>query len=387
MVTGANNNKYYEMVYNGGNTFTVNYGRVDSTKITETKPIGKWDSIYKEKTRKGYKDVSDMVSTKVEVKKDDTDIVEVKQTSLTLSDKFLNLMKSYTDNLVKKTYSVKFENVTELQVETAQKLIDKLTKINRKDTQLINDTLLELYTIIPRYMGKVQQHLLPNIDLDKTFVQEQDNLDAMASQVKMYKEKPSKTKKAKKEAKTLMDILGIKMKEVSNVKELEYLIKQCSERKIESVFKVEKSVEDEIFENWMSKQKNKETRYLIHGTRCTSVIPILEQGLKIRPTGNFQFSGKAYGDGNYFSEVVNKSLGYTGYDNDKILLVYEVHTGNPFVYEGWYRGNSFTLNYTELSKRGFDSTHVNAGNGLLNSEIIVYNEEQCSIKYIIWLKN
>lgn len=38
-----------------------------------------------------------------------------------------------------------------------------------------------------------------------------------------------------------------------------------------------------------------------------------------------------------------------------------------------------------ISNRDFDSTHVNAGNGLLNSEIIVYKEEQCRLKYIIWL--
>ena len=58
----------------------------------------------------------------------------------------------------------------------------------------------------------------------------------------------------------------------------------------------------------------------------------------------------------------------------------------PFIYDGWYKGNSFTLCYGELQKRGFDSTYVKAGNGLLNSEIIAYNEEQYRIKYIIWLK-
>ena len=148
---------------------------------------------------------------------------------------------------------------------------------------------------------------------------------------------------------------------------------------------MEKPAEDAIFESWMKKQKNKSTRILIHGTRCTSVIPILEIGLKIRPTGNFQFSGKAYGDGNYFSEHMHKSLNYTGYDADKVILVYEVHTGNPFTYDGWFRGNSFPLNYKELSKRGYDSTYVKAGNGLMNSEIIAYNEEQARIKFIIWL--
>jgi poly [ADP-ribose] polymerase len=156
---------------------------------------------------------------------------------------------------------------------------------------------------------------------------------------------------------------------------------------VEAIFELSKPEENQIFDGWVNKQSNKQTRTLIHGTRCSSVLSILKQGLKIRPSGNFQFSGKVYGNGNYFSEVVQKSLGYTGYDNDKILLVYEVHTGNPFVYDGWYRGNSFDLNYKELQKRGFDSTYVKAGNGLLNSEIIAYNEEQCRVKYIIWLKN
>ena len=140
------------------------------------------------------------------------------------------------------------------------------------------------------------------------------------------------------------------------------------------------------FEDWMKDQKDKKTRILIHGTRCSSVIPILDIGLKIRPKGNFQFSGKAYGDGNYFSETVDKSLGYTGWEKDKILLVYEVHTGNPYEYDGWYRGNPFTLSYSELKKRGYDSTFVKAGNGLLNSEIIAYKEQQNRIKYILWLQ-
>jgi hypothetical protein len=70
-----------------------------------------------------------------------------------------------------------------------------------------------------------------------------------------------------------------------------------------------------------------------------------------------------------------------------MLLIYEVHTGNPFIYNGWYRGNSFTLNYKELKSRDYDTTYVNAGNGLLNSEIIAYKEEQARIKYIIHIKN
>ena len=83
---------------------------------------------------------------------------------------------------------------------------------------------------------------------------------------------------------------------------------------------------------------------------------------------------------------MSKSLNYTGYDKDKFILVYEVKVGEPFVYDGWWRGNSFTLNRENLKERGFDSTFVKAGNGLLNSEIIVYTENQYKIKYLIQIQ-
>lgn len=383
----AQSNKYYIMEWDGTSSdFGVKYGRVESTEATDSYPIGKWDSKYNEKIKKGYRDVTHTVAeTVLEDKKEDkTELAKIEEAKV---DRFLNLMKKYTDNLVHSTYTVKFQNVTQSQVDNAQEFITDLTKIDKKDTTAINSKLLELYMEIPRRMVDVRNHLLPNIDLEKTLQQEQDNLDAMVSQLKMYKTDPKADKKVKKEAKTLMDILGIQMKECKCTPEIKYLIDQIGSRKIEGIFEVQKAKEDEVFEKWLKGQKDTKTRILIHGTKCTSVIPILEQGLKIRPTGNYQFSGKVYGNGNYYSETVNKSLNYTGYDPDKILLVYEVHTGNPFIYDGWFKGNSFSLTYPELQKRGFDSTFVKAGGGLLNSEIIAYKEEQCRIKYIIHIKS
>lgn len=391
MVTGANNNKYYEMIYEGGSVFTINYGRIESTKTTLQKPISKWNSIYNEKVGKGYKDITHTVSVTVDTNTkaadDNTTLAQIQDAKVA---KFLALMKQYTDGLVAKTYTVKAKDVTQAQVDEAQTHLDALLKINKKDETAINSKLLELYMVIPRYMSKVQNYLLPNINLDKVLQQEQDNLDAMAAQVSMIKTDKTDSKKDKKEqkqAKTLLDVLGVShMKEIDGHKDIEYLTKQLSKNKIQAIFEVQKPEHDAVFDKWMATQKNKETRFLLHGTRCTSVIPIIEQGLKIRPQGNYQFSGKVYGDGNYFSETCSKSLNYTGYDNDQVLLVFEVHTGKPFVYDGWYKGNSFTLNYKNLQERGYDSTFVKAGGGLLNTEIIAYKEQQCRIKYIIWYK-
>lgn len=392
MVTSDNNNKFYQMSWDGVSpNFDVEYGRIESSSVSETYPISKWNTKYREKLRKGYKDVTDLVSVQVVDTKGDKDVLVKIDDNLV--ETFMSLMKRYTDNLVSTTYSVKADAVSQKQVDGAQKLIDQLSDFAKKcdgtytakSTETANSLLVELYTIIPRKMRNVKDYILPNIKLENTLQKEQDNLDAMAAQVSQLTPK-KKDKKADKKTQNLLDVMGLKMKTCKPNKDIQYLLDQMGSRKVAGIFEVQKDKEDKIFDDWMAKQKNKDTRILIHGTRCTSVIPILEQGLKIRPAGNFQFSGKVYGDGNYYSETVNKSLGYTGGDADKVLLVYEVHIGNPFVYDGWYKGNSFILKYKNLQDRGFDSTFVKAGGGLLNSEIIAYNEQQGRIKYIIWIK-
>lgn len=387
-VDSSNKNKFYIMEEKNG-VINIEYGRIDSSSRTDIKPTHKWDSIYKSKIKKGYNDVTDVVTVKID--NDTGDDVVLKDIKDSKVKRFIDLMQSYVKNLTTSTYSVSFKNVTAEQVKCAQQLLDNFENIDKKNIKLVNEKLIELYTIIPRKMNKVPNYLLPNISLDAHLEKEQDNIDAMSSQVEMYEKEKNKGKSTSKtvENRTVLDILGIdNMREVPNkVNELQYLINQVSSRNvIESVFELNKSSEDDLYDEYISKCRNKSSRMLIHGTRCSSVIPILEQGLKIRPSGNFQFSGKVYGNGNYFSEVVSKSLNYTGYDKDKILLVYEVHTGKPFTYDGWYKGNSFKLTYKNLKDRGFDSTYVKAGGGLLNSEIVSYHEHQNRIKYIIWLK-
>ena len=214
MVTGANNNKYYEMIYEGGPTFTINYGRIDSTKTTLHKPISKWKNIYNEKIDKGYTDVTALVSVKVEEKTDkSTDsYLRIEDNQI---DNFITLMRNYTNDLVKKTYSVKCDKVSQKQIDEAQKILDDLSKIDRKNEKAINDKLIELYTIIPRYMSNVRHNILPNINLDKTLVQEQDNIDAISSQVSMFQDtKKDEDKKENKEQQTFLEALGIKLKKM-----------------------------------------------------------------------------------------------------------------------------------------------------------------------------
>ena len=61
-------NKYYNMIPQGG-TFTVEYGRFGSTKATMSYPSSKWDSIYKSKLKKGYKDITNLKKAVKELEK------------------------------------------------------------------------------------------------------------------------------------------------------------------------------------------------------------------------------------------------------------------------------------------------------------------------------
>jgi len=386
MITAENNNKYYIMEEKN-NQIHIEYGRVEFSSTKLTKPINEWDKIYNSKIKKGYKDVTAYAAETTVIDNNDKSDIKLVGTGMIKVDEFMDIMQRYTNGLIKQTYSVTAKQVTQQQVDDAQKVLTDLMLMKGGIDADINAKLIELYSIIPRRMNKVQHHILPSIKLEDILDKEQNNLDAMASQVAMQNKTTLKTQNTVPSQQTILDVIGINMKECVVIpKEIEYLTKQCTKNKIAAVFEVDSPIENKIYDEWLSKQKDKTSRILIHGTRNASVIPILKTRLQIRPQGNFIFSGKVYGQGSYFSEVINKSLNYTGYDKDKVILIYEVHIGNPFIYNGWYRGNSFKLNYKNLSQRGYDSTHVNAGNGLLNSEIIVYNENQYHIKYIMWLK-
>lgn len=160
--------------------------------------------------------------------------------------------------------------------------------------------------------------------------------------------------------------------------------------KIHKVYGIMQQERYQKFNQWLDKQEDKTDKFLIHGTRNPNIFSILKSGLMIRPTNAAVISGAAYGNGIYHSAHTAKSLGYTGSDNDKIFFIQNVHVGKAYEYSGWYRdGKDISrnqMNYEGLQKLGCDSLYVKAGDGLLNSEYIVYKEEQSYTSFLVWLK-
>lgn len=371
---GTQSNKFYNM-FPQGNTFKVEYGRMGSTVTTRSYPISKWNSTYKSKTRKGYKDITDLKTTST---------VKHQSSGNQAFDDFFNVFKKYTGDAVKTTYLG--DSASQAQIDEVQNLINQLTK--KKVTVVkANDILKEIYRVIPRRMTDVRRHLITDIKELKGFIQtEQDAIDAMDSSVVMNVSNPFSN-------------LGVTFDEVLDHTKMEDLLyptmgqttRTGSQRaKIHKVYAINDQSRTDMFNDWVADQKYKDCQLLIHGTRNANVFGIMKSGLLIRPA-NAYISGAVYGNGIYHSAHSAKSLGYTGGDRDKLFFIQNVHMGNHYTYSGWYRdGKDISrseMNYADLQKKGYDSLYVKAGDGLLNSEYIVYNTEQTNTEYLVWMKS
>jgi len=403
MVTGDNNNKFYDLYDHGDGTMHAEYGRVEVTNTRKDYPIGKWDSIYKAKTKKGYKDVTSLLLEEDSAATGGTtptkDLFDISNADV---KRIIKLLDSYSKQSVQQNYKVSSQAVTQAMVDEAQTLIDGLFVVSKVGTtkKQFNDKLLEIFHVIPRKMKDTRDHLIDfdiktKDDLDKAnqiVAKEQDTLDPLQAQVSLN----VNTKKEVDDEVEQIDILsvmGIEMETVTDSKEIE-MVKGLmgSERNLfVSVMKVKNKKTQIQFDDFVKKSDNKKTQLLIHGSRNENWISILTSGLVLRPT-NAVISGKMYGAGTYFASQFKKSLGYTslrgsywasGNANKAFLCIYNVHVGNQLKFKH-HKSWCYDLTESNLKNRGdYDSIWAEGGADLVNDELIVYNENQTTVQYII----
>jgi len=157
-------------------------------------------------------------------------------------------------------------------------------------------------------------------------------------------------------------------------------------------FKTKNTRTEDNFGKWFSKASDKKKELLWHGSRNENWWSIFQQGLVLRPT-NAVITGKMFGYGLYFADKASKSINYSSYSgagrsytggssSKAILAIYEVHQGKQFIIKNWKNEHS-ELTEKKMNKIGYDSVFAKGGADLVNNEYIVYNERQCTIKYLV----
>ncbi len=392
MITAANNNKYYNL-FPEGSQFRVEYGRVDATKTTAYYPMSKWNSQISSKLKKGYQDITDLKQDLVEEVSASNPESPYKEIENIAIRTIVEKLQSLARDTINKNYTVKASAVTQAMVDAAQEIINALANTNGSIDEF-NANLLKLFAAIPRKMGNVNDHLAHQIeDFSQIISKEQDLLDVMRGQIYVKPEiEPTET--VEKKQQTILEELGLCMEEVTNdeVALIKTLMNESAD-KFRNAWRVTNVKTQEKFDKFVSENDIKDTRLLFHGSRSENFWSIMKTGLVLRPT-NAVITGKMWGFGIYFAPKCAKSIGYTslsgsywasGSDKTAYMALFDVAYGTPYdTYQ--FDSQYYSLDYNKLQqyKPGAHCVHAHAGTGMLrNDEIIVYKEEQMTIKYLI----
>ena len=383
MVTDyANNNKYYRMTELGDGTWRAEYGRIGASPQTRIYPMSQWDSKYREKIRKGYTDRTDLCVTSVASRDNSYKDIEVPSIQ-----KLVDNLMNCASTAVKKNYTVAAEQVTQQMVTEAQGYINTLFKTT--DINLFNRTLLNLYTALPRRMYNVRETLASSSsDIPQILKREQDLLDIMKGQVIQH---ITTTQVTDKKEITILEALGLKVREVSP-REQSIILKQLgrlSNRYVQA-WRVTNKATQQRYNAYLKQSGITNTKLLWHGSRTENWWSILQTGLVLNPSA--AITGKMFGYGIYYAPSAQKSLGYTslsgaywtgGKSTTGYMALMDVAYGRPMdVY-------SFEPQYSNLTANrlgNYDCLHAHKDRGMLrNDEIVIYREEQSTIKFLVEL--
>ena len=297
---------------------------------------------------------------------------------------------------VKRNYTVSSSQVTQSMVDAAQDVLTSLMTIS--DLQEFNDALIRLFTTIPRKMGNVQDHTARKTeDFPRIIQREQDLLDVMRGQIV---HKPVQTIDAESpdvSDQTILEALGLEFERCTpnDVAAIKVALGSCSD-KYRRAWRVTNHATQQRFDQFISDNHIDDIRLLFHGSRNENWWSILQSGLVLRPT-NAVITGKMFGYGLYYAPKARKSLGYTslsgsywarGNESRGYMALMNVAYGKPYsVYAFESRLSSFDYRALQRACPGANCLHAHAGKMLQNDEIIIYKEDQCTIKYLVELAN
>lgn len=403
---GVDSNKYYRMTPNG-DTFTVEFGRVGATPQTKTYPMSKWNSTLSSKLKKGYVDRSDLMQeviadSKVEDKSNGVDEFDLVQ-NLSVRE-IVKRLWDYANKTIQSAYSVRAEAVTQAMIDTAQEKIDYIAA-NYKNWSVeeFNKNLNELFIIVPRKMKRVSDCLVSDSsEYDKKLSEEQSLLDTMAGQVYKPKAKIADTDSEIKASESILQKMGITMEEAT--KEDIAKIKKAmgdSAGKFYKAWRVTNFETEKNYQKFTTENNIGNVKLLCHSSRNQNWFNILKMGLKIRPAGAIA-TGSMFGLGIYWSNPekykggVAKSIGYTSlggywtrdYQNCGFLAFFDVAIGdsvNAYSFDSKY----YSYNLERLKKDNPKAWSLWAhGNTsmLRNDEIIVYDDRQMTIRYLVEIR-
>lgn len=194
----------------------------------------------------------------------------------------------------------------------------------------------------------------------------------------------------------MLDRKGIKIREASasEMQMIRNLLGTFAD-KCSKAWAVDNDETQERFTAFLAREGKIPTRLLWHGSGNENWWSIIHSGLSTNPE-EVSIMGKMFGHGIYFATKVEKSIHFTSmkrpnqkrrFANTAFMGLYEVACGTPYhVYRYDPKFETFDGEKLQKSKKGTHCIHAHAGEMLKNEEIVIYQEGQATIRFLVELR-
>ncbi len=406
---GQNSNKFYYLSLFDDDSVTAVYGRVGVTEQRTNYSGGRFtfEKKLREKTKKGYTELKlASTNTSTQVKTVDSSNLheiakrQIRTTRPELEKLIDRLVKANIHKITSSTqityndttglFTTPLGVVTQEAIDDARLLLVEIQKfIRAKD-----HGNKELFKVTSNYLRLVPHAVGMKLDTRTLFpdeqavIKENDILDSLEASLKTLQTAPKvdKTGQVIPEEKVFdveLDILDTQTVEHKHLSDFFYNTKKrmhgYDQVKITQIFKVSIKEMDQKFNRKLGNIVE-----VFHGTSQANLLSILKSGIKVSPPSTAYIAGKMFGCGTYGAINSTKSLGYTfgrwgGSTGDSgWLLICDFAMG---------RTNYPTNTRGPFPGQNFDSVWAKADRtGLHHDELIVYQDNQANIKYLIECK-
>ncbi len=401
-----NNNKFYEVTLEDNDAVNVRYGRVGGAEQRASKGSGiySFDRVVREKKAKGYKEVDIVV-------KDNNGQAQRSLSELAKRDVIGNnpVLAALIERLINQNRHQLQEasggriTIEDGQVKTPVGLITMASVDSAKNVLVTLQTLVEKKkTATDKYQEALNQYLtlvpqkVPHMrgwgptffEGFTSFQRQNDLLEQLeASLQAMLDAPPPIPQDDKIQEQRLFGYSIQPMEDKKKFKEIEKFYRsQLNSRHVSAKLKL-KAVYEMVNPDARARYEAKAKKVgnemrLWHGTRACNLLSIFKSGLIVprSSNGNFTISGRMFGDGLYFSDQSTKSLNYSygywghgGYDTNCFMFLCDVAMGKMYT----------PPHSCDGKRAGYDSCFAQAQkSGVQNNEMIVYDIDQASLRYL-----
>lgn len=369
-----NSNKFYLIEFWDDGKTLCTWGRIGKSQQSES--FTGWtssmvDKKIKEKIKKGYNEV--------DLHKPDIHVVDNNKKSVTVNGKVADFLKFIFDEAgeyIKSYLAVGVDSLSKAQIDKGREQLKAIQLLK----QTPNTNIFQA-KIVKEYLNTIPTQLPMKYDWDyevgnivKNLPEQEDRLNQLEAALATYQSSQTGND-------SLLSQLGdVEILNLENGTEYDKIVDYVKRtsggyRVVDSAFVLKIKSEREAYEKETKGSSN--IQHLVHGTKTKNVRHILRTGLIIP---KIPANGRRIGDGIYFADRFERSLGYSGSNRDQrhILFLADVKLGKYWATTGTYNG--------QQAPKGYDSVQVTGSWSGKGDEFAVYINSQQTLKYIVVLR-